>query len=39
MPTEMVGQNGLKITQSTKITVTGCPKTKHKKAAKRRKES
>ena len=26
MPTEMVGQNGLKISQSTKISVTGCPK-------------
>jgi hypothetical protein len=34
MPTEMVGQNGLVIKQSTKISVTGCPKTKktsHKK--------
>ncbi len=34
MPTEMVGQNGLVISQSTKISVTGCPKTKkvsHKK--------
>ncbi|MGA2166318.1 MAG: hypothetical protein ABSH36_17895, partial [Solirubrobacteraceae bacterium] len=28
MPTEMVGQNGDKITQQTKISVTGCPKTK-----------
>ncbi len=26
MPTEMVGQNGLVINQSTKIAVTGCPK-------------
>ncbi len=41
MPTEMVGQNGDKITQSTKISVTGCPKSKkaskkkvHHKAAK-----
>jgi hypothetical protein len=34
MPTELVGQNGAKINQSTKISVTGCPKTKkvaHKK--------
>jgi uncharacterized repeat protein (TIGR01451 family) len=34
MPTEMVGQNGLVIQQSTKISVTGCPKAKkdsHKK--------
>jgi hypothetical protein len=28
MPTEMVGQNGLMIQQSTKIAVTGCPKVK-----------
>ncbi len=28
MPTELVGQNGLVIQQSTKIAVTGCPKTK-----------
>ncbi len=28
MPTELVGQNGLVIDQSTKIAVTGCPKTK-----------
>ena len=39
MPTEFVGQNGVKITQNTKIAVTGCPKTKkvthkHKKKAK-----
>ena len=26
MPTEMVGQNGVEIHQSTKIAVTGCPK-------------
>jgi hypothetical protein len=35
MPTEFVGQNGVKITQNTKIAVTGCPKVKkaiHKKA-------
>ena len=34
MPTEFVGQNGLKINQNTKISVTGCPKGKkvsHKK--------
>ena len=34
MPTEIVAQNGAVIKQSTKITVTGCPKTKkttHKK--------
>ena len=39
MPTEFVGQNGVKITQNTKIAVTGCPKAKkashkHKKKAK-----
>jgi hypothetical protein len=34
MPTEMVGQNGLVIKQSTKISVTGCPK--QKKAAKKK---
>jgi hypothetical protein len=28
MPTEFIAQNGLKIKQSTKITVTGCPKAK-----------
>ncbi len=40
MPTEMVGQNGLKINQETKIAVTGCPKAKkaaHKKKAKKHK--
>ncbi len=34
MPTEFLGQNGLKINQETKISVTGCPKSKktsHKK--------
>ncbi len=36
MPTEMVGQNGLVIQQNTKITVTGCPKTAHKKAKKKK---
>ncbi len=29
MPTEFIAQNGLKITQSTPIAVTGCTKTKH----------
>jgi hypothetical protein len=33
MPTELLGQNGALIKQSTKIAVTGCPK--HKKAAKK----
>jgi hypothetical protein len=28
MPTEFVGQNGALLTQTTKMTVTGCPKTK-----------
>ncbi len=37
MPTEMVAQNGLAIKQSTKISVTGCPKTAHKKAAKKKR--
>ena len=41
MPTELVGQNGVKIAQSTKISVTGCPKVrktshKRKKAGKHR---
>jgi hypothetical protein len=44
MPTAMVAQNGLEIHQSTKITVTGCPKAKTatkkaKKADKARKSS
>ncbi len=42
MPTEMVGQNGLKINQSTKIAVTGCPKAKkvsHKKKHKAKKKA
>ncbi len=41
MPTELVGQNGLKINQSTKISVVGCPKTKKatkKKASHKKKE-
>jgi hypothetical protein len=36
MPTEMIGQNGVKLDQSTKISVTGCPKGKHVKRGKRR---
>jgi hypothetical protein len=39
MPTEMVGQNGMVLDQSTKIAVTGCPKAKkdtHKKKKKRK---
>ncbi len=28
IPTEMVGQNGALVSQSTKVTVTGCPKAK-----------
>ena len=36
MPTEMVGQNGLVIKQETKIAVTGCPKSAHKRAAKKK---
>jgi len=42
MPTEMVGQNGLVLDQSTKISVTGCPKAKkasHKKKRKAGKHS
>jgi hypothetical protein len=35
MPTEMVGQNGLVLDQSTKISVTGCPKAKKTKAKKK----
>jgi hypothetical protein len=34
MPTEMVAQNGAVIKQSTKISVTGCPKAKQAKKAK-----
>ncbi len=36
MPTELVGQNGLKVNQSTKISVTGCPKSAHKRASKKK---
>jgi hypothetical protein len=28
MPTEFIGQNGMLLTQTTKVTVTGCPKVK-----------
>jgi hypothetical protein len=34
MPTAFTGQNGVQIKESTKINVTGCPKTKPKKAKK-----
>ncbi len=34
MPTEFVAQNGAKIHESTKISVTGCPKSKAKRAGK-----
>jgi len=42
MPTEIIGQNGAQIHESTTISVTGCPKThkakaKHRKKAKKRK--
>ncbi len=36
MPTEMVGQNGLKINQETKISVTDCPKAAHRRSAKKK---
>ncbi len=35
MPTEFVAQNGLKISESTKVGVTGCPKSKKAKHAKK----
>ncbi len=39
MPTEIVGQNGFAIEQTTKIAVAGCPKkATHKKAKKRQKK-
>ena len=37
MPTEFVAQNGAEIHQSTKIAVTGCPKTHKAKKAKTKK--
>jgi hypothetical protein len=36
MPTEFLAQNGLKINESTKISVSGCAKHKAKKAAKKK---
>jgi hypothetical protein len=36
MPTTIVGQNGAQITQQTKITVNGCPKTKPKAKPKKK---
>ncbi len=41
MPTEFVAQNGAKITQSTKIAVTGCPEAKkaaHKKKGRKKRK-
>jgi hypothetical protein len=29
MPTTIVGQNGAQVTQTTKIAVTGCAKSRH----------
>ncbi len=37
MPTEMAGQNGLVLHQSTKIAVTGCPKSKKASHARKKK--
>jgi hypothetical protein len=37
MPTTIVGQNGARIVQSTKVAVTGCPKIKKKPKAKKPK--
>ena len=38
MPTKFVGQNGAEISQSTPVTVTGCPKAKPAKKAKHAKK-
>jgi hypothetical protein len=38
MPTAFVGQNGAEIHQSTKLTVTGCPKQKTKSKAKKKRK-
>jgi hypothetical protein len=38
MPTTITGQNGAVVKQTTKIAVTGCPRAKKKKAAKRAKK-
>ncbi len=37
MPTTIVAQNGVKVTQSTKVAVTGCPKVKKAKAKTRKR--
>ncbi len=37
MPTTIVGQNGARVKQTTKVAITGCPKKKHKKPAKKSK--
>jgi hypothetical protein len=37
MPTLITGQNGATIKQTTKITITGCPATKHKTTHKKHK--
>jgi hypothetical protein len=37
MPTTLTGQNGLVVKQTTKVTVTGCPKAKKKSKAKGKK--
>ena len=39
MPTTITGQNGAQVKQSTKITVTGCPKAKKAKAKKHHKKT
>ncbi len=36
MPTTIVGQNGAQVKQTTKVAITGCPKKKHKKPAKKK---
>jgi hypothetical protein len=36
MPTTLVGQNGVVVKQKTRIAVTGCPKTRNAKAARRK---
>jgi hypothetical protein len=37
VPTTLTGQNGAVVKQSTRVGVTGCPKAKKAKAAKRKK--
>jgi hypothetical protein len=39
MPTEIVGQNGAVIKQTTKIGVTGCPKHKADQKKKKKKKT